>query len=330
MAIRERPADRRAKGKRRDVRNVLVTGGAGYLGSILVPVLLERDFSVTVVDSFMYGQDSLSAVCYHPHFSLVRGDVRSPDVMRPVLKKADIIIPLAALVGAPLCERDPIAATTTNKDAIVWMLGEIGRDQQVIIPITNSGYGVGEADNFCTEETPLRPVSLYGREKVETERIVLKRHRNAISLRLATVFGMSPRMRLDLLVNDFTYRAYHDRFIVLFEGHFKRNFIHVRDVSRAFVHAVDHFDAMRGGPYNVGLSEANLSKRELCEKIQQHLTSFVILESSVGRDPDKRDYIVSNAKIEKTGYRPAFHLDAGIQELIKGFAMLRNTKYGNV
>ena len=309
---------------------VLVTGGAGYLGSILVPALLYRQFAVTVVDNFMYGQDSLAAVCYRPDFSVVRGDVRSLDTMKPLLKDADIVIPLAALVGAPLCDRDPLAATSTNLRAIVDMLDLLSKSQRVVLPVTNSGYGVGEAGKFCTEETPIRPVSLYGRDKVEVERTLLERHADAISLRLATVFGMSPRMRLDLLVNDFTYRACTDRFIVLFESHFKRNFIHVRDVARAFLHAIDHFDAMRGQIYNVGLSEANLSKMELCRQIQKHVPSFVIHESNIGKDPDKRDYIISNEKIERTGYKPAFSLDDGIRELVKGFAMIRNSKYSNV
>jgi nucleoside-diphosphate-sugar epimerase len=309
---------------------VLVTGGGGYLGSVLVPALLDRGCSVAVVDNFMYGQDSLAAVCYHQNFSLVRGDVRSMDTMRPLVRDADVIIPLAALVGAPLCDRDPIAATTTNKQAIVDMLALLGRDQRVILPITNSGYGVGEAGRFCTEETPIRPVSLYGRDKVAVEKTLLERHPAAISLRLATVFGMSPRMRLDLLVNDFTYRAYTDRFIVLFESHFKRNFIHVRDVARAFLHVVDRFEEMKGQIYNVGLSNANMSKLELCRQIQKHLPAFMIHESNVGQDPDKRDYIVSNEKIERTGYKPAFSLDDGIRELVKGFAMIRNTKYSNV
>ncbi len=308
---------------------VLVTGGAGYLGSILVPALLDRGFGVTVIDNFMYGQDSLAGVCYHPAFSVVRGDVRSAETMRPLLKDADVIVPLAALVGAPVCDRDPLAATSTNKQAILDMLGLIAPNQRVIMPITNSGYGVGEPGKFCTEETPIRPVSLYGRDKVEVERALLDRHPSAISLRLATVFGMSPRMRLDLLVNDFTYRAYTDRFIVLFESQFKRNFLHVRDVARAFLHAIDNFDRMAGQIYNVGLSDANLSKLELCRRIQKHLPSFVIHESDIGADPDRRDYIVSNEKIERTGYTPAFSLDEGIRELIKGFAMIRNTKYSN-
>ncbi|MDA1184654.1 MAG: NAD(P)-dependent oxidoreductase [Acidobacteria bacterium] len=310
--------------------NVLVTGGSGYLGSILVPALLERDFAVTVVDNFMYGQDSLAAVCYHPKFSLVRGDVRSPETMRPLLTAADIIIPLAARVGAPLCDRDPAAATSTNLQAIVDMLDHLSSDQLVLLPVTNSGYGVGEAGTYCTEETPIRPISLYARNKVEAEQRLLERHPSALSFRLATVFGMSPRMRLDLLVNDFTYRACLDRFIVLFESHFKRNFIHVRDVARAFLHGIDNFSTMKGQVYNVGLSDANLSKLELCQRIQAQVPSFVFLESPIGVDPDKRDYIISNEKVERTGYKPAFSLDDGIAELTKGYAMIRDTKYANV
>ena len=207
------------------------------------------------------------------------------------------------------------------------MLGRLSPAQRVLLPVTNSGYGVGEAGKYCTEETPMRPVSLYGREKVEVERTLLDSHPASISFRLATVFGMSPRMRLDLLVNDFTYRAFHDRFIVLFESHFKRNFIHVRDVARAFLHGLDRFEAMQGGPYNVGLSDANLSKLELCERIKAHLPAFVYMEAEVGRDPDQRDYIVSNEKIERTGFTPCHSLDDGIAELIKGCPMLAAGEY---
>jgi len=285
---------------------------------------------VTVVDNFMYGQDSLAAVCYRPDFTMVRGDVRSMETMRPLLQKADVVIPLAALVGAPLCDRNPEAATSTNLGAIVQMLGVIGREQRVLLPVTNSGYGVGDAGKFCTEETPMRPVSLYARNKLEAERILLDRHPAATSFRLATVFGMSPRMRLDLLVNDFTYRACTDRFVVLFESHFKRNYLHVRDVAQAFLHGIDRYDEMKGQVYNVGLSDANLSKLELCERIKSHVPSFMVYESAIGQDPDKRDYIISNEKIERTGYRPRFSLDDGIRELVKGFAMIRNTKYSNV
>ena len=309
---------------------ILVTGGAGYIGSVLVPALLDAGHRVTVVDNFMFDQASLAGVCHHKCLRLVRGDVRSMQTMAPLVKDADVIVPLAALVGAPLCDRDPVAAETVNRDAVENMLGLLSRDQRVLMPISNSGYGVGETGRFCTEETPMRPISLYGRTKVEVERSLLSRHENAISFRLATVFGMSARMRFDLLVNDFTLRACRDGFIVVFEGHFKRNYIHVRDVARAFLHGLDNFEAMRGGAYNVGLSDANLSKLELCAAIQAHLPQFVYMESEIGEDTDKRDYIVSNEKIEATGFRPAYSLDHGIAELIKGCSMLRKTPYGNV
>jgi len=259
---------------------------------------------------------------------VANGDARAPDTLSPLVSKADVVIPLAALVGAPLCNRDPIAATTTNRDAIATLCKMLSPNQRVVMPTTNSGYGIGEPGKFCTEETPLRPVSLYGRDKVAAEQIVLGRE-NAISLRLATVFGMSPRMRIDLLVNDFVHRAVTDRFVVLFEAHFKRNYVHIRDVARAFLHAIDNFDRMRGRAYNVGLSDANLSKTELCERIKAHVAEFVYLEAPIGGDPDKRDYIVSNARIEATGYRPKYSLDDGIRELIKGFRMIRNAVYAN-
>jgi nucleoside-diphosphate-sugar epimerase len=309
--------------------SILVTGGAGYLGSILVPELLAAGPKVTVLDNFMFLQNSLAAVCHLPNFSVVNGDARQEDTLRPLVKDADYVFPLAALVGAPLCKKDPVGATTINRDAVATAAKMMSRDQRMIIPITNSGYGVGEQGKFCTEESPLNPVSLYGTVKVEAERIALERD-NAISLRLATVFGVAPRMRIDLLVNDFVYRAVNDSAVVLFEAHFKRNYIHIRDVARAFMHAMTNFETMKGGPYNVGLSDANLSKAELCDRIKKQLPRFTYLEAAVGEDPDKRDYIVSNAKIEGTGFMPAFSLDAGITELIKGYRMLRNTVYGNV
>ena len=308
---------------------VVVTGGAGYLGSVLVPTLLQQGHRVTVLDNFLFGQSSLLDCCHHPGFEIVRGDARDETLLKQLLKQADAIIPLAALVGAPLCDRDPLAATTTNRDAVESLVRLASHDQRIIIPITNSGYGIGEPGVFCTEETPLRPISLYGRTKVEAEQLVLERG-NAISLRLATVFGMSPRMRLDLLVNDFVYRAVNDRFIVIFEGHFKRNFIHIRDVAAAFCHAIDNFETMRDRPYNVGLSTANLSKLELCALIKEQLPGFLYLEAPVGEDPDKRDYIVSNARIEATGYLPRHSLEMGIAELHRGFQIITNNRYGNV
>jgi nucleoside-diphosphate-sugar epimerase len=197
------------------------------------------------------------------------------------------------------------------------------------MPVTNSGYGIGEAGKFCTEESPLRPISLYGVTKVEAEKAILERE-NGMTFRLATVFGMSPRMRVDLLVNDFVYRAVHDRAVVIFEGHFKRNYIHIRDVVNVFLHGIKNFEAMKGKPYNVGLEDANLSKLELCDEIKKHLPNFVYLEAPIGEDPDKRDYIVSNQRILSTGFAPEWSLGRGIQELIKGYTILRNSLYSNV
>ncbi|MBI4404663.1 MAG: NAD-dependent epimerase/dehydratase [Deltaproteobacteria bacterium] len=308
---------------------IVVTGGAGYIGSVLVPELLSAGHEVTVVDNFLYRQNSLSHACYYPGFSIVNGDVRNDSLMEPLLKKADIIIPLAALVGAPLCQRDPLAATSTNREAPVRMFKNLSRDQWVLMPTTNSAYGTGDGNNYCNEESPLNPISLYAKDKVEVEKALLERE-NAVSFRLATVFGMSPRMRIDLLVNDFTYRAVYDRFVILFEAHFKRNYIHVRDVVRAFQFGIANFPKVKGQAFNVGLSDANLSKLELCVAIQKQLPDFVYMEAPVGRDPDRRNYIVSNEKIEKAGYRPQFALDVGITELIKGFTMIKNSQYGNV
>ena len=309
--------------------NILVTGGAGYLGSTMVPDLLQLGHRVTVLDSFMYKQASLNHVCHHPNFSVVKGDIRIEGVMAPLIKKADIVIPLAALVGAPMCSQDPVGATTVNHDAIALMLKLLSRQQWVLMPTTNSAYGTGDTNNFCTEESPLNPISLYAKEKVGIEKELLQRD-NAISFRLATVFGMSPRMRIDLLVNDFTYRAVHDRFVVLFESSFKRNYVHVRDVSRVFQHAIANFDKMKGQIYNVGLSDANVSKKELCERIQKQVQDFVFLDAPVGKDPDQRNYVVSNAKVEATGFKPMYSLDMGINDLIKGYTMIKNTLYGNV
>lgn len=309
--------------------NILVTGGAGYLGSTMVPDLLAAGHKVTVLDNFMFKQTSLNHCCFHPGFSVVKGDIRVESTMAPLMKKADVIIPLAALVGAPLCGLDPVGATTTNHDAIALMLKLLSKQQIVLMPTTNSAYGTGDENNYCTEESPLRPISQYAIEKVEIEKELMQ-NGNSISFRLATVFGMSPRMRIDLLVNDFTYRAVYDRFVVLFESHFKRNYIHVRDVSRVFQHALNHYDTMKGQIYNVGLSDANVSKKELCEHIQKRLPNFIFVEAPVGKDPDQRNYIVSNAKIEATGFKPEFSLDRGIEELIKGYTMIRNTRYGNV
>lgn len=308
---------------------ILITGGAGYIGSVLTPSLLAAGHEVTVVDNFMFRQNSLIDCCHYETFQVVRGDVRDEGLMKKLVAKADAIIPLAALVGAPLCDRDPVAARTINFEAVDLLCRLASREQWILMPVTNSGYGVGEKGKHCDENTPLRPISLYGVTKVDAEKKVLDRE-NSISFRLATVFGMSPRMRMDLLVNDFVYRAFYDRAVVIFEGHFKRNYIHVRDVVRAFMHGLDQFGTMKGKPYNVGLDDANLSKLELCEVIRKHLPKFVFVEAPIGEDPDKRDYIVSNARIAATGFAPEWSLDRGIQELIKGYTILRNTIYSNV
>ena len=250
----------------------------------------------------MFHQSSLADCCQYDGFQVVRGDCRDERIIKELLKDTDIIIPLAALVGAPLCKNDAIGTQTTNFDAVKTICQIASRDQRVLMPVTNSGYGIGEPGKLCTEETPLRPISLYGVTKVEAEKVVLERE-NSLTFRLATVFGMSPRMRTDLLVNDFVYRAVHDRAVLVFEGHFKRNYIHIRDVANVFLHGIENFEQMRGKPYNVGLDDANLSKLELCAEINKHLPSFVYLEAPIGEDPDKRDYIVSNARILSTGFK---------------------------
>ncbi|ACK65904.1 NAD-dependent epimerase/dehydratase [Rippkaea orientalis PCC 8801] len=308
---------------------ILITGGAGYIGSVLTPTLLAKGYEVTVLDNFMFRQNSLAECCSYDTFNVVRGDCRDESLMKELLKEADIIIPLAALVGAPLCSRDKIGTTSINYEAVKLICDLASPQQRILMPVTNSGYGIGEAGKFCTEESPLRPISLYGTTKVDAEKAVLERE-NSMTFRLATVFGMSPRMRVDLLVNDFVYRAFYDRAVVIFEGHFKRNYIHIRDVAKVFVHGIEKFDAMKGKPYNVGLEDANLSKLELCAEIKKYLPNFVYLEAPIGEDPDKRDYIVSNARILSTGFEPEWPLGRGIRELIKGYTILRNTLYSNV
>ncbi len=308
---------------------ILITGGAGYIGSMLSPSLLAAGHSVTVVDTFTHRANSLASCCAYPQFEVHRTDCRDERVMRELVKHADVVIPLAALVGAPLCRRDPIGAVSTNRDAIIMLTRILSREQRILFPVTNSGYGIGEAGNPCTEDSPLRPISLYGQTKVEAEKAVLERG-NAITFRLATVFGMSPRMRIDLLVNEFVYRAVNDRAVIVFEGHFKRNYIHVRDVARVFERGLECFESMRDRPYNVGLEDANLSKVELCRVIQQHVPGFVFWEAAIGEDPDKRDYIVSNQRLYATGFRPEWPLDRGIDELIKGYQTISQGVYSNV
>lgn len=308
--------------------NLFLTGGAGYLGSVLVPLLLEEGFNVTVVDNFSFGQTSLLDCCWKENFSIVRGDCRDERVMAPLLAKADTIIPLAGLVGAPQCHRDRIAAETTNLGAVEMICRLASRDQRILIPSTNSCYGDADIGVQCTEDSPLRPISLYGTTKCDAERLVLERE-NGLSFRFATLFGMSPRMRVDLLVNDFVHRAVTDRALVVFEGHFKRNYLHVRDAARAILHGLNKFPEMCGRPYNCGLEDANLSKLELCAEIKKQVPEFVYFEAQIGKDPDQRNYSISNVRLHEAGFQPSFSLKAGIGELIKGYRIVKNARHVN-
>lgn len=310
-------------------RKILVTGAAGYIGSTLTPELLREGFEVVAIDNFLYNQNSLLDCCNNKNLTIVRGDARDENLISEHIEGADFILPLACLTGAPLCKKEPEAARTTNLEAIKTILKLKMPEQKIIFPTTNSGYGIGQEGMHCDENTTLNPLSLYGKLKAEAEKAVLEAG-NAITLRLATVFGLSPRMRLDLLVNDFVYRAVNDKYIVLFEPHFKRNYIHIRDVANAFIHCIEHFEEMKNEPYNLGLDEANLSKMELCEEIKKQIPEFVFIESKVGSDPDKRNYIVSNAKIKNTGFYPVYSLQEGITELIKGYKIIKRNQFANI
>ena len=309
--------------------NILVTGGAGYIGSTLVPDLLSKKHQVTVIDNFMYDQTSLATSIRDRNLEIIFGDVRDESLMKKLISKADIIIPLAAIVGAPACDKDPVTAQSINKDSILWLLKQVSKSQQVIMPTTNSAYGSGDKNNFCDENSPLNPLSLYARDKVVVEKSLLE-HENSTSFRLATVFGISPRMRLDLLVNNFTLRAITDGFVIVFEGHFKRNYIHILDVVQAFNLAIEKKDQFKGEIFNVGLSQANISKIELCQEIKKIVPDFLFLEAPLGKDPDQRNYIVSNKKIEALGFSPGITLQEGLNELVKGLKMFNHKPFTNV
>lgn len=311
-------------------KRVLVTGGAGYIGAILCEYLLDKGYNVAVIDNLLYDQSSsLFHLCNNPNFEFIFGDVRNKQLMQDALKDADVIIPLAAVVGAPACDLDPNLAKSVNLEAIKLLNKLRSKRQLIIYPTTNSGYGVKSGDVYCTEDTPLEPISLYGRTKAEAEKELLKTP-NVITLRLATVFGMSPRMRLDLLVNDFVYKASTDGYIVIFEKDFKRNYVHIRDVADCFIYCIDHAKKMAGRPYNVGLDEANLSKEGLALKIKKYVPNFYIHFSEVGSDPDKRNYIVSNQRLKEAGFVAKRSIDEGIKELIKGYNMIRHSQFKNI
>ena len=307
---------------------VLVTGAAGYIGSILCEHLLAVDYQVTALDNLLYGQHSLFHLCASPHFEFICGDVRDETLMHSLVKEADVLIPLAAVVGAPACDSDPLLARSVNLEAVRLLNRLRSHHQVVIFPTTNSGYGTRSGDVLCTEETPLEPISLYGQTKAQAEAELLDSP-NTITLRLATVFGTSPRMRLDLLVNHFVYTAVTDGYLVIFEKDFKRNYIHIRDVADCFIHCIEHAGRMVGRPYNAGLDAANLSKEELALKIKEHVPNFYIHFSNVGSDPDKRNYIVSNQRLREAGFEACRSLDEGIKELLKGYRMMGRTLFRN-
>ncbi|MBM4431895.1 MAG: NAD(P)-dependent oxidoreductase [Chloroflexi bacterium] len=310
-------------------QHVLVTGAAGYIGAILCEHLLDAGYHVTAVDNLMYGQHSLFHLCANPCFEFMYGDVRSEGLMRRLVKEADVLIPLAAIVGAPACDRDPGLARSVNLEAVQLLNRLRSPRQLVIFPTTNSGYGTKSGDVYCTEDTPLEPISLYGQTKVQAETELLDSP-NAITLRLATVFGMSSRMRLDLLVNHFVYAAMTDGYIVIFEKDFKRNYIHIRDVADCFLHCIENAERMVGRAYNLGLDAANLSKEELALKVKEYVPRFYIHFAPLGTDPDKRNYIVSNQRLREAGFEARRSLDEGIQELLKGYQMMGQARFSNV
>ncbi len=305
---------------------ILVTGGAGYIGSILVPELLKLDHQVTVIDNFRYNQVSLLEHCGSKNLTIIRGDVRDKSLIKDYLKKVEVIFPLACLTGMPICVQDPIGARTTNLDAVKMLADLKSKDQIIIFPSTQSVYG--HQMKICTEETKLSPISLYASLKVEAEKIILE-SKNWILFRLATVFGISPRMRLDLLVNDFTYRALFDKYMVLFEANFKRDYLHIKDVASAFIFCLNNFNNLKEQIYNIKLYNVNLTKKELCEEIKKQLPDFVYLESPIAKDLDKRDYIVSSAKIEKLGFKASISIQEGINELVKGYQIIKRNQYSN-
>ena len=310
-------------------KNILVTGGAGYLGSVMTEHFLAAGYRVTVLDNLMYGQQTLLHFCANPSFEFVCGDARDRQLMASMVAQHDVVVPLAAIVGAPACDRDPLLATSLNFKAVEMLTGLLGAEQLLLIPTTNSGYGTQSGEVYCTEETPLEPISLYGRTKVNAEAAALDREQT-VSLRLATVFGMSPRMRLDLLVNNFVHAAVTDGTLVIFEPEFKRNYVHIRDVADAFCYCIENRDRMVGRPYNLGLEDANLSKAALAAKVKTYVPDLYIHYAEIGTDPDQRNYVVSNQRLREVGFEAKRSIDDGIVEILKGYRMLGCAQGKNV
>jgi nucleoside-diphosphate-sugar epimerase len=302
------------------IMKILITGGAGYLGSVITGMMLSKNYEVTVLDKLLFNQTSLLQYTSNPNFQFIYGDVRNESLLEKLCNESDVIIPLAAIVGFPACAADPQLAKEINLKQIVNIV-RFAKHKKILYPNTNSGYGIVEGQTECTEESPLTPISVYGSTKCDAENF-LRNTTDAIIFRLATVFGVSPRMRTDLLVNDFVYKAITDKYIVVFERYFKRNFIHVQDVASAFLFMLENYETYKSEIFNVGLSSANLNKQELLEKIQTHVPNFAVSYNDYYEDPDKRDYIVSNAKIENVGWRPQWDLDMGIKQLIQGYQMI--------
>lgn len=302
---------------------VLVTGGAGYLGTVICGRLLDRGYAVTALDSLMYGRQSLLHLCSRPNFDFVRGDVRDEGVLKPLVASHDVLIPLAAISGAPACDRDPRVAREINYEAIALLNRLRSPSQPVIFPCTNSGYGTKSGEFHCTEDSPLEPISVYGVTKVEAERLLLDSE-NTLTLRLATVFGVSPRMRLELLVNNFVWKAVVDGYLVLYEKHFKRNFLHIEDAADGFLYCLENFERLKGRTYNLGLDAANMTKEELALKIQEHVPGLYLHFAEVGTDPDKRNYLVSNERLRQAGFEATRSLDLGIEQLLLSYRMLKD------
>ena len=307
---------------------ILITGGAGYIGNILTETLLDAGFQVTVFDNLIHRQHGILEYCNNPKFRFVLGDVRNEVLYKEQITKHDVIVNLAAYVGMPICNRFPIEARQVNQDSAEFLARTVTPEQLVIHANTNSGYGLGQHVEgkavFCTEETPLSPISIYGKTKCAAEKAIMASGNN-ITFRLATVMGVSRKMRMDLLVNDFTWRAWNDRFIVLFESNFLRNFIHVRDVASAILLGIINQEKMRGQVYNLGNTSANVNKMDLCLAIKKQVPDFFITESPINKDPDQRNYIVSNQKLEATGWTPKYSLDDSIREVLEACPIIKHT-----